>query len=67
MDVMMNGKEIKFFECKNLVDKQFQMGQMVGVQGMLVIVFVNGQLFFGYQLVKQLVKLVLEVKQCWVC
>lgn len=44
MDAMMNGKEIKSSECKNPVDKQFQMGQMVGVQGTPAIVLANGQL-----------------------
>ena len=41
MDAMMNGKEIKSSECKNPVDKQFQMGQMVGVQGTPAIVLAN--------------------------
>ena len=62
MDAMMNGKEIKSSECKNPVDKQFQMGQMVGVQGTPAIVLANGQLLPGYQPAKQLAKLALEAK-----
>ncbi|HCL3986751.1 TPA: thioredoxin fold domain-containing protein, partial [Pseudomonas aeruginosa] len=42
--------------------KQFQMGQMVGVQGTPAIVLANGQLLPGYQPAKQLAKLALEAK-----
>ncbi|HHJ1579303.1 TPA: thioredoxin fold domain-containing protein [Pseudomonas aeruginosa] len=62
MDAMMNGKEVKSSECKNPVDKQFQMGQMVGVQGTPAIVLANGQLLPGCQPAKQLAKLALEAK-----
>lgn len=48
--------------CENPVAKQFQLGQMVGVQGTPAIVLANGQMIPGYQPAPQLAKLALEAK-----
>ncbi len=48
--------------CENPVAKQFQLGQMIGVQGTPAIVLANGQMIPGYQPAPQLAKLALEAK-----
>ena len=43
-------------QCENPVAKQFQLGQMIGVQGTPSIVLANGQMIPGYQPAPQLAK-----------
>ncbi|MFZ5957414.1 thioredoxin fold domain-containing protein [Pseudomonas knackmussii] len=62
MTDMFHGKEIKAAQCANPVDKQFELGQMVGVQGTPAIILANGQMLPGYQPAGELAKLVLEAK-----
>jgi len=62
MTDMFHGKEIKAAQCANPVDKQFQLGQMVGVQGTPAIILANGQMLPGYQPAGELAKLVLDAK-----
>ncbi|CDF82460.1 thiol:disulfide interchange protein DsbC [Pseudomonas knackmussii B13] len=62
MTDMFHGKEIKAAQCANPVDKQFELGQMVGVQGTPAIILANGQMLPGYQPAGELAKLVLDAK-----
>lgn len=62
MTDMFHGKEIKAAQCANPVDKQFELGQMVGVQGTPAIILANGQMLPGYQPAGELAKLVLDTK-----
>ncbi|MBD9482271.1 thioredoxin fold domain-containing protein [Pseudomonas sp. PDM14] len=49
-------------KCDNPVMKQYEIGQMVGVNGTPAIVLANGQLIPGYQPAPQLAKIALEAK-----
>ena len=49
-------------KCDNPVAKQFELGQMIGVNGTPAIVLRNGQLIPGYQPAPQLAKLALDAK-----
>ncbi|CAD5108109.1 thioredoxin fold domain-containing protein [Zestomonas carbonaria] len=49
-------------KCDNPVVKQYELGQMIGVQGTPAIVLGNGQMIPGYQPAPQLAKLALEAK-----
>lgn len=62
MTDMFHGKEIKAAACTNPVDKQFELGQMVGVQGTPAIILESGQMLPGYQPAGELAKLVLDAK-----
>ncbi|KWR80031.1 MULTISPECIES: DsbC family protein [Pseudomonas] len=62
MTEMFHGKEIKAAQCPNPVDKQFQLGQMVGVQGTPAIILESGQMLPGYQSAGEIAKLVLDTK-----
>lgn len=46
--------------CANPVAKQFELGQMIGVQGTPAIVLANGQMIPGYQPAPQLAKVALS-------
>ncbi|MCY1242011.1 Thiol:disulfide interchange protein DsbC [compost metagenome] len=59
---MFHEKEVKSAKCDNPVDKQFELGQMVGVQGTPAIILANGQMLPGYQSAGQIAKLALDTK-----
>ncbi|MBO3274880.1 bifunctional protein-disulfide isomerase/oxidoreductase DsbC [Pseudomonas schmalbachii] len=59
---MFSEKEVKAAKCDNPVDKQFELGQMVGVQGTPAIILADGQMLPGYQSAGQIAKLVLDTK-----
>jgi thiol:disulfide interchange protein DsbC len=46
--------------CDNPVAKQYQLGQMIGVNGTPAIVLANGKMIPGYQPAPQLAKIALE-------
>jgi thiol:disulfide interchange protein DsbC len=48
--------------CDNPVAKQYELGQMIGVNGTPAIVLANGKMIPGYQPAPQLAKLALEAK-----
>lgn len=48
--------------CENPVLKQFELGQMIGVNGTPAIVLANGQLIPGYKPAPELAKIALEAK-----
>ncbi|WAG78077.1 thioredoxin fold domain-containing protein [Metapseudomonas furukawaii] len=48
--------------CDNPVAKQFELGQLIGVNGTPAIVLGNGQMIPGYQPAPQLAKIALEAK-----
>ena len=48
--------------CENPVAKQYQIGQLIGVNGTPAIVLANGELIPGYQPAADLAKLALEAK-----
>ncbi len=49
--------------CKNPIDKQYALGQSVGVQGTPTIILANGQMIPGYQPAKQLATQALKAQQ----
>ncbi|WP_120993589.1 thioredoxin fold domain-containing protein [Stutzerimonas urumqiensis] len=53
-------KEIPAASCDNPVSQQYQLGQMIGVQGTPAIVLENGQVVPGYQPAPQLAQIALE-------
>ncbi|MCY1180224.1 Thiol:disulfide interchange protein DsbC [compost metagenome] len=55
-------KEVPAAQCENPVEKQYQLGQMIGVQGTPAIVLANGQLIPGYQPAPQLAEAALAAK-----
>ncbi|WP_342246432.1 disulfide isomerase DsbC N-terminal domain-containing protein [Pseudomonas sp. OTU5201] len=55
-------EELPAATCDNPVAKQFELGQMIGVNGTPAIVLGNGQMIPGYQPAPQLAKLALEAK-----
>ncbi|WP_017937378.1 DsbC family protein [Zestomonas thermotolerans] len=55
-------EEVPPATCDNPVSKQYELGQMIGVQGTPAIVLANGQMIPGYQPAPQLAKLALEAK-----
>ncbi|MCY1404680.1 Thiol:disulfide interchange protein DsbC precursor [compost metagenome] len=59
---MFHEKEVKAAKCDNPVNKQFELGQMVGVQGTPAIILADGQMLPGYQSAGQIAKLVLDAK-----
>ena len=48
--------------CDNPIAEQYQLGQLVGVQGTPAIVLANGQIIPGYQPAPQLAELALQAK-----
>jgi thiol:disulfide interchange protein DsbC len=55
-------EELPAATCENPVAKQFELGQLIGVNGTPAIVLGNGQMIPGYQPAPQLAKLALEAK-----
>jgi thiol:disulfide interchange protein DsbC len=55
-------KDVPAAQCENPVEKQYQLGQMIGVQGTPAIVLANGQLIPGYQPAPQLAEAALAAK-----
>ncbi|MBT8768255.1 DsbC family protein [Pseudomonas boanensis] len=62
MDKAKSRQELPAATCDNPVAKQFELGQMIGVNGTPAIVLGNGQMIPGYQPAPQLAKLALEAK-----
>ncbi|WP_137819499.1 DsbC family protein [Pseudomonas sp. 2FG] len=62
MNLAKSREELPAAQCENPVAKQFQLGQMIGVNGTPAIVLANGQLIPGYQPAPQLAKIALEAK-----
>lgn len=54
MTLAKSGKDVPAAQCANPVDEQYQLGQMIGVQGTPAIVLANGQMIPGYQPAPQL-------------
>lgn len=55
-------KDVPEAKCENPVEKQYQLGQLIGVQGTPAIVLANGQLIPGYQPAPQLAEAALAAK-----
>lgn len=55
-------KDVPAAQCENPVEKQYQLGQMIGVQGTPAIVLANGRLIPGYQPAPQLAEAALAAK-----
>ncbi|WP_313085260.1 DsbC family protein [Pseudomonas sp.] len=55
-------EEIPAVQCDNPVARQYEMGQMIGVQGTPAIVLADGQVIPGYQPAPQLAALALQAK-----
>lgn len=55
-------KDVPKAECANPIDRQYALGQMIGVQGTPAIVLANGQLIPGYQPAPQLAEAALAAK-----
>ncbi len=53
-------KSVPAASCDNPIAKQYQLGQMIGVQGTPAIVLANGQMIPGYQPADQLAKAALQ-------
>ncbi|MBF0676985.1 MULTISPECIES: DsbC family protein [unclassified Pseudomonas] len=53
-------KSVPAASCDNPVEKQYQLGQMIGVQGTPAIILANGQMIPGYQPAAQLAKVALQ-------
>ncbi len=62
MNLAKTREELPAAQCENPVAKQFELGQMIGVNGTPAIVLANGQLIPGYQPAPQLAKIALEAK-----
>ena len=62
MDLAKTRKEVPSATCDNPVAKQYELGQMIGVNGTPAIVLANGQLIPGYQPAPQLAELALQAK-----
>lgn len=56
------GQSVAAAQCDNPVLKQFELGQLIGVNGTPAIVLANGQMIPGYQPAPELAKLALEAK-----
>ena len=54
MNLAKSRKEVPAAKCDNPVAKQYQLGQMIGVQGTPAIVLANGKMIPGYQPAPQL-------------
>lgn len=62
MDQAKSREELPAASCDNPVAKQYEMGQMIGVNGTPAIVLGNGELIPGYQPAPELAKAALEAK-----
>lgn len=55
-------KKLSDAQCDNPVAKQFELGQLIGIDGTPAIVLANGELIPGYRPAPELAKLALEAK-----
>lgn len=55
-------QELPAGHCENPVAKQYELGQMVGVNGTPAIILANGQMIPGYRPAPELAKIALEAK-----
>jgi thiol:disulfide interchange protein DsbC len=62
MDLAKARKDVPEATCDNPVARQYELGQMIGVNGTPAIVLANGQLIPGYQPAPQLAELALQAK-----
>ncbi len=62
MNLAKTRKEVPSATCDNPVAKQYELGQMIGVNGTPAIVLANGQLIPGYQPAPELAELALKAK-----
>ena len=62
MTAVKSRKELPPGTCDNPVAKQYELGQLIGVNGTPAIVLANGELIPGYQPAPELAKLALEAK-----
>jgi thiol:disulfide interchange protein DsbC len=62
MNLAKSRKEVPSATCDNPVAKQYELGQMIGVNGTPAIVLANGQLIPGYQPAPELAELALKAK-----
>lgn len=57
-----NRQSVESAQCDNPVAKQYELGQMIGVNGTPAIVLANGKMIPGYQPAPQLAKLALDAQ-----
>lgn len=62
MDLAKSRKDVPVATCDNPVAKQYELGQLIGVNGTPAIVLADGQLIPGYQPAPQLAELALKAK-----
>ena len=62
MNLAKTRKEVPSATCDNPVAKQYELGQMIGVNGTPAIVLANGQLIPGYQPAPELAELALKAE-----
>jgi thiol:disulfide interchange protein DsbC len=62
MNLAKSRQEVPSATCDNPVARQYQLGQMIGVNGTPAIVLANGQLIPGYQPAPELAELALKAK-----
>lgn len=62
MNLAKSRKEVPSANCDNPVAKQYELGQMIGVNGTPAILLANGQLIPGYQPAPELAELALKAK-----
>jgi len=55
-------EEVPAATCDNPIAKQYELGQMIGVQGTPAIILADGQIIPGYQPAPQLAELALQAK-----
>ncbi len=55
-------EELPAGSCENPVAKQFDLGQLIGVDGTPAIVLANGQMVPGYRPAPELAELALKAK-----
>ena len=62
MNKAKSGKELPPGKCANPMAKQYEIGQLIGINGTPAIVLANGELIPGYQPAPELAKLALDAK-----
>ena len=62
MDKAKSREDLPAASCDNPVTKQYELGQMIGVNGTPAIVLGNGELIPGYQPAPQLAEIALKAK-----
>lgn len=60
MSLAKRREDVPAVNCDNPVARQYELGQLIGIQGTPAIVLANGQLIPGYQPAPQLAQLALE-------